>query len=284
MNNIYPFKNKIGMGTFGFGSPMNVETNDIASLVSALNIGYKLFDTAEQYANGGSEKVLGKAIKEWGGDYNDIQVVSKILPANATTKESIINSLDNTLKRLGVDSIEGYLLHWYTPDLDLGLILDTFLEFKEQGKIKTFGLSNFNPAMLKTWKDLEAERGIDSKSKDGATILQTRYSLHERLVDRYLLQFAKQEYDMSVMAHSPLAKRAVINDNKLNDVARSLQTQKAALALAWATRHPHVVAIPKASKSDAQHTNFKSMELVLPNDVLDRLDELFPIPPRPPEV
>lgn len=284
MNNIYPFKNKIGMGTFGFGNPMNVETNDIESLVSALNIGYTLFDTAEQYANGGAEKVLGKAIKEWDGDYNNIQIISKILPVNATTKESIIKSLDNTLKRLGVDSIEGYLLHWYTPDLNLGLILDTFLEFKQQGKIKTFGLSNFNPTMLKTWKDLEAERGIDNKSKEGATILQTRYNLHERLVDRYMLQFVKQEYDMSVMAHSPFAKRAIINDNKLNDIARSLQMQKATVALAWTIRHPHVVAIPKASKLDAQDINFKALDVVLPEDVLDRLDELFPIPSSPPTI
>ena len=282
-NDTYPFNSRIGMGTFGFGTPMADSQEDINSLVNALNLGYRVFDTAEQYASGGAETCLGNAIKAWGGNRAELQIVSKILPANATSKEKVIEHFEASLRRLGTGYIDVYLLHWFLPETDLGSVLDAFLELKQRGLLKTFGLSNFNPTHLKMWKDLEVERGIDPKSKQGATVLQTRLNLQERLVDRYLVKFVKREYGMSVMAHTPLAKRMLARDSRLTELSRELGVTNAEVALAWILRYPHVIAIPKAAHPEKQEINLKAENLILPQAMLDRLDELFPIPPKPPE-
>ena len=281
-NKTYPFNSRIGMGTFGFGTPLTDARDDINALVNALNLGYKVFDTAEMYGNGLSETYLGQAIKAWNGDKTQLQIVSKILPANATSKEKVIEHFEGSLRRLGTDYIDVYLLHWYLPEVNMGATLDAFLELKERGLIKTFGVSNFNPTNLKTWKDLEVKRGIDPKGKQGATVIQTKLNLRERLVDRYLMSFVKREYDMTVMAHTPLAQKMLAKDPQLSVLSNELGVTNAEIALAWVLRYPYAMAIPKTARIERQEINLRAENLILPQSILDRLDKLFPIPPRLP--
>lgn len=275
MTTIFPFKHRIGFGTSGFGNFIPRQKLDIESLESALDVGYRLFDTAEKYADGRAEQYLGGAIKTWGGNRSDLQLVSKVLPDNATSKQSVIDSCNRSLERLKTDYIDVYLLHWRKPETNLMATLEAFKELQEQGKILHFGLSNFNPTSLEDWRNCEIQLGI----VNGASVLQTRYSLAERLVDRYLLNHVKEKYQMSVMAHTPLNLGGLLmNADALKPLAEENSCTVAQLCLAWIIRHPHVITIPKSSNSVRQLENLNAEKIILNPTTIDKLNSMYPVP------
>lgn len=276
MQTIYPFKHKIGFGTSGFGNLSSLYKRDLESLVSALSVGYKFFDTAEKYGDGKCETLLGNAIREWGGLRSDIQIVSKVLPDNATSKQSVIDACDRSLDRLQTDYLDVYLLHWRKPETNLMATVEAFAELQSKGKIQHFGLSNFNPQGLADWRECEIKLGIEK----GASVLQTRYSLAERLVDRFMLNHVKEKYQMSVMAHTPLKLGGMLMqyNSLLEPLALENSCTVAQLCLAWIIRHPHVVTMPKSSQRERQIENLAATGITLTASTIEQLNQMFPIP------
>jgi len=275
MDNIHPFKTRIGLGTSGFGNVKHRERLDIEALESSLAVGYRMFDTAEMYGDGQCETLLGKAMQVWNGPRHDLQIVSKVLPKNATSKQSVLDACRRSLDRLQTDYLDVYLLHWREHNTNLTQVIEAFEELKSQGCILHYGVSNFNPAGLVDWRDREFLLGI----KYGACVLQTRYSLSERVIDRFLLNTVREKYSMSVMAHSPFQLGKLMqDDSQLRPLAEENSCTVAQLCLAWLLRHDHVVVIPKSGRRDRQIDNLGADKIQMNPETLNKLEILFPVP------
>ena len=278
MNNIYPFNSKIGFGTSGFGRIRGREDIDIDTLTMALDTGYTVFDTAEQYSNGKCETLLGKAILRWNGDRSKIQIVSKLQPTNAVSKANVIKHFKDSLNRLQLDYIDVYLLHWYLPSIDMHGTVEAFLELKNQGLIRDIGLSNFNgPKIITQWKDIELANGVTANSKEGCTILQTRYSIVDRTIDKSLLNFASKAYNLTIMAHSPFALGAALKREELITIANKEGITVSQLCLAWILRHNNTIVIPKSSSKERMLENLSASNIVLSQDAINEIETLFPV-------
>lgn len=279
MDHIHPFKSRIGLGTAGFGDVDFREGSDQRALETSLDLGYRMFDTAEMYGSGRCEILLGKAIQAWSGSRQDLQIVSKVLPDNATSKQSVIDACRRSLDRLQTNYIDVYLLHWRKPETDLPGVVDAFLELKEQGLVLHYGVSNFNADGIRWFKRLEAERGVAQDDPAGARVLQTRYSIVDRLVDRYLLDFISREYSMSVMAHTPLdLGKLFTKASNLSALAQREGCTLAQLALAWQLRRTNLVTIPRSKSPRHQKENLQAINLSLSTHTLEEIDRLFPVP------
>ncbi len=279
MTNYFPFQTRVGLGLSGFGNLPDRRSFDISRMVSALNMGYRLFDTAEMYGEGRCETLLGEAVKIWKGARQDIQIVSKVLPDNATSKQAVLDAAHRSLDRLQTDYIDVYLLHWRKPETDLPGVVDAFLELKSQGKILHYGVSNFNPSGITWFKRLEVERGIATDNPAGARVLQSRYSIVDRLVDRHLLDFATNNYSMSIMAHSPLdLGKLFVKGAELATLAERENCTVAQLALAWQLRRSNLITIPRSKDIAHQTDNLKASKLSLSTVTLQEIDRLFPVP------
>jgi diketogulonate reductase-like aldo/keto reductase len=274
MNNIHPFKSRIGFGTSGFGNIKQRERLDIEALESSLAVGYRMFDTAEMYGNGCCEILLGNAIRVWNGSRQDLQIVSKVLPENATSKTTVIDACRRSLDKLQTDYLDVYLLHWREHNTDLIGVIEAFEELKSQGRILHYGVSNFNPGSLVDWRVRESQFGI----KSGACVLQTRYSLNDRLIDKFLLNHVR-DYPMSVMAHSPFQLGKIMQrQDQLRPLAEENSCTVAQLCLAWILRHDHVVVIPKSGHKDRQRENLAADKIQLKPETFEQLEMLFPVP------
>ncbi len=279
LENHFPFCSRVGLGLSGFGNLPEKRSFDTSRVLSALNMGYRLFDTAEMYGQGQCEALLGDAVKIWNGARQDIQIVSKVLPDNATSKQAVLDACRRSLDRLQTDYIDVYLLHWRKPETDLPGVVDAFLELKSQGQILHYGVSNFNPDGIKWFKNLEAERGVAVNNPAGARVLQTRYSIVDRLVDRYLLDYATKNYNMTIMAHSPLDLGKLFTQGaELSAVAEREGCTVAQLALAWQLRRTNLITIPRSKDIAHQIDNLKASQLSMSTQTLNDVDRLFPIP------
>ena len=279
LENCFPFRSRVGLGLSGFGNLPDKRSFETSRILSALNMGYRLFDTAEMYGEGRCESLLGDAVNIWKGPRQDLQIVSKVLPDNATSKQAVLDACHRSLDRLRMDYIDVYLLHWRKPETDLPGVVDAFLELKSQGRILHYGVSNFNPDGIKWFKNLEAERGVAADNPAGARVLQTRYSIVDRLVDRYLLNYATNNYQMTIMAHSPLDLGKLFDRAaELSAVAEREGCTLAQLALAWQLRRINLITIPRSKDIKHQQDNFAASKLSLSTRSLEEIDQLFPIP------
>lgn len=279
LENYFPFRDRVGLGLSGFGNLPDKRSFDTSRILSALNIGYRVFDTAEMYGEGRCETLLGDAVNIWQGARSELQIVSKVLPDNATSKQAVLDACRRSLDRLRMDYIDVYLLHWRKPETDLPGVVDAFLELKSQGLILHYGVSNFNPDGIKWFKNLEAERGVAHNNPAGARVLQTRYSIVDRLVDRYLLNYATKNYHMTIMAHSPLdLGKLFAREAELSAVAEREGCTVAQLALAWQLRRANLITIPRSKDIKHQQDNFAASKLSLSTRSLEEIDQLFPIP------
>lgn len=274
MNNIYPFNSTVGFGTSGFGRIAVREKIDTDILLMALETGYTVFDTAEQYSAGKSEVLLGRAIRRWGGDRSKIQIVSKLLPINAVSKENVIKHFKASLDRLQLEYIDVYLLHWYLPTINMPATVEAFLELKRQGLIKDIGLSNFNGTrIIQQWKNIELSNGVVPGSKEGCTILQTKYNITERALDKF-----HNDYNLTIMAHSPFALGNILSNPQLNTLASAEGITVSQLCIAWILRRNNTMTIPKSSTKAHMQENLIASNIVLSQNTINEIDVLFPWP------
>jgi diketogulonate reductase-like aldo/keto reductase len=260
----------LGQGTWYMGEDPAARAAEVAALRLGMELGMHLIDTAEMYGEGAAEEVVGEAIA---GRREQVFLVSKVYPHNAS-RAGVRAACERSLRRLGTDYLDLYLLHW-RGNVPLEETLEAFEALRVEGKIRDYGVSNFDlPDML------EAQL-----LPDGVRIAtdQVLYNLAERGVEWDLLPWCRGQH-MPLMAYSPLesssaGQRALLANPALLEVARRHGATPARVALAWLLHQDGVVVIPKAVQPDHVRANRAALDLALDAGDMARLDAGFP-PPR----
>jgi diketogulonate reductase-like aldo/keto reductase len=261
----------LGLGTWRMGEDSGRQATELRALRLALDIGYRVFDTAEMYGEGGAEAVLGEALAgalRDGLPREQLFVVSKVYPHNASA-QGVLAACERSLRRLQLDSIDLYLLHW-RGNVPLADTVQGFETLQRRGWIRQWGVSNFDLADL---RELDAVPGGAACAAN-----QVYYSLSERGPEFDLLpvQRARQ---MPLMAYSPIDQGALAGHPSLQTLAERLAATPAQVALAWVLSQPGVMAIPKAVHTLHLRHNWAAAQLRLTDADRAQLDRLFP-PPR----
>ncbi len=261
----------LGQGTWNMGDSAGKRAAEIATLRRGIELGMTLIDTAEMYGSGRSELLVGEAIKVLrdGGVRDRVQLVSKVLPSNAST-EGTVRACEASLKRLGVDSLDLYLLHW-RGRFSLGETVAGFERLLKQGKIRAWGVSNFDV------DDMEELYRVPGG--EGCTVNQVLYNPEHRGIEFDLLPWCKSR-GVTVMAYSPVGQGGkLLASAALGKVAQKHGVSPAQAALAWCLREP-ILAIPKAGSIAHVEENAAAAGLVLDDEDLAEIDRVFPVPKR----
>jgi diketogulonate reductase-like aldo/keto reductase len=254
----------LGQGTWHMAeSPLN-RRNEIKALRVGIDLGMTLIDTAEMYADGGAERLVGEAIK---GRRDEIFLVTKVLPHNATRRE-MAASCNRSLARLGVHEIDLYLLHWRGL-IPLEEIIDGFETLVGAGKIRYWGVSNFDVGDIQELVDLPNGSNVAAN--------QVLYNLEHRGIEFDLLPWC-QRSGVPVMAYSPIEQGRVLRHLTLKTIAARLGATPAQVALAWVLRQDGVCAIPESGNLEHVRANRAALDVRLTAQDLADLDETFPPP------
>lgn len=255
----------LGQGTWMMGERAASRAAEIAALRLGIELGMTLIDTAEMYADGGAEGVVGEAIA---GRRDDLFLVSKVLPSNAS-QAATLRACEGSLRRLGTDRIDLYLLHW-RGGVPLAETIDAFEALKAAGKIRHWGVSNFDTDDMDELADLPSGRCVQAN--------QVLYNLASRGIEFDLLPQA-QRAGVPVMAYSPVAQGGLVGDRRLSAVAERHRATPAQIALAFVLSQPGVIAIPKATQPQHVRANRAAVDLALSEADRTEIDRLYP-PPR----
>ena len=263
----------LGLGTWRMGESSASRRAEVAAIRLAIDLGYRLFDTAEMYGEGGAEEVLGQAIAEAlrAGDVRreELFIVSKVYPHNASYTGTG-TACERSLQRLGLDHVDLYLLHW-PGSHPLHDTVEAFGRLQAQGRIREWGVSNFDAAgMAALWR-------LDGGAACATN--QVYYALSERGVEFELLPRLR-ERQLPLMAYCPLAQGELAAHPGLQSLAEPLGVTPTQLALAWMLHQPGVIAIPKAVREAHLRENLAAADLKLGAADLAALDRLFPPPQR----
>jgi diketogulonate reductase-like aldo/keto reductase len=265
----------IGLGTWKMGVSAAQRLVETAAVVHALSVGYRLFDTAEMYGDGGAEKVLGAALETFGRSRRaELFIVSKVLPENAS-RAGTVRACESSIKRMGCEYIDLYLLHWPGRH-PFAETIAGFMELQERGLIRHWGVSNFDLQELERWLATEAAAAAGAGAQ--AQCNQIYYCLSARGIEFDLLRW-QRERGMLAMAYSPLGTGELASNLALERIARERGATAAQLALAWCVRNPGVIAIPKSVNATRIEENLRAGELRLTEPELAAIDRAFP-PPR----
>jgi diketogulonate reductase-like aldo/keto reductase len=257
---------KIGFGTWTIGgrnSPDPVQDNrSLAALHSALELGYTHFDTAEMYAAGHAEELLGQAIREAGLKREALFITSKVNPEHLNY-EQVLRSCENSLRRLGMDTIDLYLIHWPKPGMNLGEAFRALNKLVADGKVRHLGVSNFNLKLLK-----------ESVAYSETPLLtnQVSYSLPDRsCVKNGVLAYC-QEKNILLTAYSPVKRRFIRGNKPLQALAKQRGATPQQIALAWLVRQPRVISIPMSFDPQHQAENLAAVEIELSEEELGQFE------------
>lgn len=257
---------RLGQGTWFIGDSANTRASEIATLRRGVELGMTLIDTAEMYGSGRSESLVGEAIAPL---RDRVQLVSKVLPSNASA-DGTIRACEDSLKRLKTETIDLYLLHW-RGRYPLRDTVEAFGRLMEQGKIRTWGVSNFDV------DDMEELFSVPGGK--ACAVNQVLYNPENRGIEFDLLPWCSQ-HGVTIMAYSPLGQAgSLLNAPALRGVARKHKASTAQAALAWCLRQP-VLAIPKAGTIPHVEENAAAEGLELDAEDLAVLDRAFPAPKR----
>jgi len=241
--------------------------DEIAALRVGFDLGMTLVDTAEMYADGGAEALVGEAIV---GRRDELFLVSKVLPENATSSGTV-ESCEHSLRRLGTDRLDLYLLHW-RGNVPLEETLDAFAGLVDSGKIRHWGVSNFDVVdMIELW-------GLAGGAEVATD--QVLYNLTRRGIEYELMPWCRNR-NIPIMAYSPIEQGRLLGHKELKNVAARYDAKPAQVALAWLLRQDGVVAIPKAANVAHVRENHAAAALRLTRDDLAALDRAFPAPTEP---
>jgi aldehyde reductase len=257
----------LGQGTWRMGDKAALRAEEIATLRLGLDLGLTLIDTAEMYGGGRSEALIGEAIA---GRRQEAFIVSKVMPNNASRRGTVA-ACEQSLRHLKTDHIDLYLLHW-RGSIPLGETLDGFDALLSAGKIRYWGVSNFDPA--------DMEELISLASGSSVTTNQVLYNLSRRGVEWDLLPWLRSR-SLPMMAYSPVEQARLLDDAKLKDFAERHGMTPAQVALAWLLAADDVIVIPKTSHRQRLQENVGALEHPLTEEQLVELDRLFPAPTGP---
>ena len=260
----------IGQGTWFIeeGEP----SVTVAALRRGLDLGMTHIDTAELYGSGAAEELVGQAIA---GRRDEVFLVSKVLP-NHASRGGVIAACEASLARLRTDRLECYLLHW-RGGYPLHETLAGFEELQRQGKILSWGVSNFDVP------DLEEVRGIAGKGHPACN--QVLYHLQERAIENVVLPWCER-HGVAVVGYSPFGHKALLPGHRtsrgrvLTGIAAAHGATVRQVVLAFLVRRPPLFTIPKASSPDHTAENAGAGDLALSEDEIARIDEVFPLDRR----
>jgi diketogulonate reductase-like aldo/keto reductase len=262
----------VGMGTWHMGDDPAKEKAEIDALQAGIKAGAAVIDTAEMYGEGNAETLVGKAIQPF--TRGDLYLISKVYPWNASADE-LPKALDRSLARLGTDYLDLYLLHW-RGDVPLAETVDALEAAKVSGKIRAWGVSNFDVADMEELLRLE--------NGDQCAANQVLYNLGARGIEYDLLPW-QAEAEIPVIAYSPIAQGDRLghhfkNDEVLKELAEAKGCTIFQLLLAWTLRQPHVLAIPQTSDSLHMLQNIEACKIVFSQSELAAIDARFPAPTK----
>jgi diketogulonate reductase-like aldo/keto reductase len=256
----------LGQGTWNMGEDGARRAREVAALQLGLDLGMTLIDTAEMYAEGGAEEVIGEAIA---GRRAEAFLVSKVLPHHAT-RSGTIAACHASLKRLGTERLDLYLLHW-RGSVPLAETLEGFDALTSSGDISQWGVSNFDTA------DMEEIAGLPGGT--AAATNQVLYNLGRRGIEFELLPWCRAR-QIPIMAYSPIHQGRLLKNPVVRRVALRRDVTPAQIALAWVLRHEGVLASPKASTTDHVRQNRAAHDIDLTPEDLAELDAGFPPPEK----
>jgi diketogulonate reductase-like aldo/keto reductase len=258
---------KIGFGTWTIGGESSADLaqdeRSLSALRSALDLGYTHFDTAEYYADGHAEELLGQAIRSSDLAREALFITSKVSPEHLQY-DNVLSSCENSLRRLGMDYLDLYLIHWPKLGMKLPETFRALNKLVKDGKVRHLGVSNFNLKLLKESVVL---------SETPLLTNQVSYSIPDRTcVENGVLAYC-QENDILLTAYSPVKRRFIKGNKPLQALARARGVSPQQIALAWLVLQPRVIAIPMSFNSQHQAENLAAAEIVLSEAELEQLEK-----------
>ena len=257
----------LGQGTWRIGDDPARRKEEIDCLRRGIDLGLTLIDTAEMYGEGRSETLVGEAIE---GRRDEVFIASKVYPHNAS-RRSMQVSCENSLKRLRIDAIDLYLLHWQ-GDVPLAETVEAFEALRRAGKIRHWGVSNFSTELMRELHDVPAGVAVQTD--------QVLYNLGRRGIEWDLLPWLRERH-VPVMAYSPLEEGRLVLHRGLVEFAKNHGMTPAQVAIGWLLARNGVIAIPKTGSFMRLEENALAMKHPLTTAQLQELDALFPPPKGP---
>jgi diketogulonate reductase-like aldo/keto reductase len=256
----------LGQGTWNMGENSADARAEIDSLKTGIDLGMTLIDTAEMYAEGGAEEIVGRAID---GRRDDVFLVSKVYPWNAS-RTGTIDACERSLKRMKTDRLDLYLLHW-RGNHPLAETVEAFERLRAEGKIGAWGVSNFDVA--------DMEELLEVPDGGNVAANQVLYNLGRRGIEFDLLPWC-QKRNIPIMAYSPIEQGRLAHHPELVHLAKAYQATPAQIALAYVLGKEGVIAIPKTAKAARVRENRDCIDIRLTADDHALLDKAFPPPTR----
>ena len=256
----------LGQGTWHLAEVPARRDEEILALRRGLDLGMTVIDTAEMYADGEAEKLVREAIA---GRRDEVFLVSKVLPHHATARGTVA-ACEDSLRRLGTDRIDLYLLHW-RGRVPLADTIEAFGGLQQAGLIRHWGVSNFDAPDM---KELTALPGGPEVATD-----QVLYNLSRRGPELNLFPLLRQ-LRVPIMAYSPIEQGRILGHPVLREIAELHHATPAQIALAWVLRRDDVCAIPRASRLEHTNENRAAADIQLDRADLSQLDQDFPRPER----
>lgn len=259
---------KIGFGTWKIGGGSHADPSQdersLAGLRSALDLGYTHFDTAEVYASGHTEELLGQAVRESGIPREELFITSKVDPANLRYQD-VLGACEESLRRLGMDYLDLYLIHWPSRSIPLGETFKALNQLLREEKIRHVGVSNFDVRLME-----------QARAESEAPVLtnQVPYSLTDRsYANNGVLKYC-QKNDILLTAYTPVGKGRLRATSILRDIANAHKATIFQVALAWLVSQPRVITIPMSLDPEHQAENLAAAEIELTDIEIEELDGL----------
>ncbi len=257
----------LGQGTWHLGQGRHPRGDELRAMREGIDLGMTLIDTAEMYGAGASEELVGEAIR---GRRDEVFLVSKVLPAHAS-RSGTVGACRASLRRLGVDQLDLYLLHWRGM-IPLEQTVEGFEDLRSEGLIRHWGVSNFDVA--------DMERLLALAHGSAVQTNEVLYNLARRGIELDLLPFSLSR-GLPIIAYSPLLQGQLLQHPVLRGIAAQHRTTAAEVALAWVLTHKGICAIPEAGTVAHVRQNRAALDLKLTELDLLKLDETFPPPLEP---
>lgn len=260
---------KIGFGTWNIGggsyADPSLDSVSLTAIRSALEVGYTHFDTAEMYAAGHAEELLGRVIREMNMTREELFITTKVSPEHLRYKD-VLRSCENSLRRLHMDYIDLYLIHWPGTGTNYEETFRALNQLIRDGKVRHLGVSNFDLKLLKRVQQL---------SETPILTDQVPYRLPDKTyVENGVLAYC-QEQDIFLTAYSPVKFRNLPVNSTLRQIADAHSATPYQIALAWLVAQPRVITIPMSLNPQHIRENYEAAEIALSEDEVETLSQLW---------
>lgn len=251
----------IGQGTWRMGESRGAEKEEIAALRLGIELGLTHIDTAEMYGDGGAERVVGRAVA---GRRAEVFIATKVLPKNASYAGTL-RACETSLRRLGTDYVDLYLLHWWSGTHPIGETMKAMEELVRRGLVRFIGVSNFDVGELKATQAALTRERLASN--------QVLYHLRDRGIEKKILPYCEAQ-GIAVVGYTPLARGGFLR-GVVAEIAKKHGRTPRQVALNFLTRRPSLFTIPKASRPEHVRENAAALDFALPPEDLKAIDAAF---------